>query len=1701
MTVLATAAVEVIAETDGFDEDLRRKIHDASASADRASRDSGRRIGTIMGGAAVAAVLVSARQINRALTGIGRGAQRAFTAAQRSLDRFRAGFEDAEVAASALSGRMGTLGGAARRALTTTVVLAERAANALGRVRDGFISAEVAASAFSGRLGTLGGQIRRALNPGIALIEQFSNGLGRVRDGFMNADAAASAFSGRLGTLGGQIRRALEPALVLPRQITEGLGRVRDGFMNADAAASVFSGRLGTLGGVARRALNPLFDLTQRAADGLGRVRDGFVSADAAASAFSGRLGTVGGTARRALDAVTNGLGRVRDGYLDANAAASAFSGRLGTLGGIARRATDNLSSTFTFLTGNNFAGSQRLIVGLGGALGDVATTARRLVGGLGVVAKAFTLAATSAALFSGATALMLTTLPALGAWLGSISAGILGGGIATIGIVAAAQAEQVQTAFSNMASHVGEVMTGVAGPIERSLVALANDLTGLFDSWAPSFEAGFVALGPALTTFFSDVTGSARSLGPAFQAGSEAFAEMLGVLGPRLGASLERLSVAMQELFAAADHDGFANLVAGIFNVTAALLELFTRATLAQDGISRDLAPALEALTPLWEGFTGGLSTAASALGEFSRRYLREVSNGIVAATPLLEDFGAGFAMAGDFIASLLDDLTPLLGAIEPFVEGFVIGFTEARETIVDFASALLERLGFAEGSLREFATWLGENEELVRTLGIAVGSIVAIFGTYRLVALGVALANTLLSKSFTAIALGIRSIPVVGWIITALGLLALGIQQLWQRSETFRDVVTSAWSRITGVFEDGGDRIGEVLTAFREGWDRLVVAAQGDGGIATAWEALQDAASTAWGVLEPIFDQIGESWNFLLDLITGDRSLSDAGDLVGSYFSNLSDIGENIGGFLIRQLERVPSIVLDGLDWVGETFGPWLVEQLKKLPGYALDGLRVLGDTVGEWFEGLPGRIETALGVTDGWGQWFSDLASVAVERLQELGETIAEHIQRIPGIVRERIGDGAAILAWLRELPPKIAGFMVDYGPQILRGLAIAATVVALGIPALLLGLLASILLVLGVIAWELIKWAHESFTNMALAAGQAIGEGINRIVLWFQALPGRVLAAVLNFGAQLYVWGTTALAQLRLSFTQGLANLLGSWTSTWTNLRTNAETTWSHIVTWATTQAQNLYTRVMTPVDSLRRAVIAAFDAARAGVAVAWGKLRSAVGEPIEWVVNTAYNDWLRGVWGKVVDKFDGPALPSYTVAFAKGGIFPGNGGGVFSGYTPGRDVHAMPMAAFSGGESVLRPEVTRAWGPKTTLMLNKLAQSGGVAAVRRALAMLFAGQNPFTGMSVPRVAPAAGGGGFAQRFARGGILGNVTGPLSGVASWLNSAKDDFGEGMFAFLEDPSGTLRRLLDQIMDYKQMPGWGSTWTSQLAKIPKGMVDILVKEAGNLFSLDGIGDWANFGGSVGGRIGAAIAFARAQQGKPYIWGGVGPAGYDCSGIVSAVHNVLLGQTPYRRRYTTHPFTGRSYGGYIRNLPSPLMVGVTHANVGHMSGTLAGKYNFESRGSRGAVFGPAARGWNNSLYSHRYGLAAMGRIRNSRMGGEGLLYDGGGTLWPGTYLVSNKTGKPESIRTYAQEERVSRLVRAVEHQSAQVARSPLVPIDQIGALQRALGVRGRDTDTDDRPRVYAPITVNTVASDPQQIAVRVVDRLVQQSGV
>jgi hypothetical protein len=114
---------------------------------------------------------------------------------------------------------------------------------------------------------------------------------------------------------------------------------------------------------------------------------------------------------------------------------------------------------------------------------------------------------------------------------------------------------------------------------------------------------------------------------------------------------------------------------------------------------------------------------------------------------------------------------------------------------------------------------------------------------------------------------------------------------------------------------------------------------------------------------------------------------------------------------------------------------------------------------------------------------------------------------------------------------------------------------------------------------------------------------------------------------------------------------------------------------------------------------------------------------------------------------------------------------------------------------------------------------------------------------------------------------------------------------------------------------------------------------------------------------SGGPRIRKAKQFAKSQVGKPYVWGGVGPGGYDCSGFMSAITNVLRGNRPYSRVGSTASFPWPGFQLGIKK--NGFTIGSTNSyagGVGHMAGTLDG-LNVESHAGAGVVTGALARGY------------------------------------------------------------------------------------------------------------------------------------------
>jgi hypothetical protein len=82
------------------------------------------------------------------------------------------------------------------------------------------------------------------------------------------------------------------------------------------------------------------------------------------------------------------------------------------------------------------------------------------------------------------------------------------------------------------------------------------------------------------------------------------------------------------------------------------------------------------------------------------------------------------------------------------------------------------------------------------------------------------------------------------------------------------------------------------------------------------------------------------------------------------------------------------------------------------------------------------------------------------------------------------------------------------------------------------------------------------------------------------------------------------------------------------------------------------------------------------------------------------------------------------------------------------------------------------------------------------------------------------------------------------------------------------------------------------------------------------------------------------------------------------------------------------------------------MIGITNAGVGHTAGTIAGM-NVESSGGRGVHMGKGARGYNDPLFTSRWGFQPATK------------FDSGGLLARGATMAVNATGQPERVLSAA----------------------------------------------------------------------------------
>jgi phage-related protein len=417
------------------------------------------------------------------------------------------------------------------------------------------------------------------------------------------------------------------------------------------------------------------------------------------------------------------------------------------------------------------------------------------------------------------------------------------------------------------------------------------------------------------------------------------------------------------------------------------------------------------------------------------------------------------------------------------------------------------------------------------------------------------------------------------------------------------------------------------------------------------------------------------------------------------------------------------------------------------------------------------------------------------------------------------------------------------------------------------------------------------------------------------------------------------------------------LLGAWFRGLWNDQVNP------VFGWIAEKAAWLYENGIKPhFDRIKTAVGLvkdAFSLARDGIKTVWNELEEITRKPVRFIVETVYNGGIVPVWNAVAKIAGLNQLEKMKFA---------SGGSVFGAGTATSD--SIP-ALLSNGEHVWTArEVQAAGGHSVVESLRQRAlQSGSTFA--------------------------AGGAVGIPRFAEGGVV-----------DWLSDKAQQIGGAVMSALDvvsNPGKAWETATKSLRDKIGEGLSGNQWAQALSQLPlsmlKGLKDKVVSGIENLIG----------GGTASGSVAAAMAFARSQHGKPYQWGGAGNPSWDCSGFMSGIQKVIMGQSPLGRLWSTFSFQGDTApAGWRRGLRSPFMVGITNAGVGHTAGTLGGM-NVESRGGDGVITGSRARGYNDSLFTDWYGFApALG------------VFDQGGYLQPGMNLAYNGTGRPEPVLTQSQ---------------------------------------------------------------------------------
>ena len=772
--------------------------------------------------------------------------------------------------------------------------------------------------------------------------------------------------------------------------------------------------------------------------------------------------------------------------------------------------------------------------------------------------------------------------------------------------------------------------------------------------------------------------------------------------------------------------------------------------------------------------------------------------------------------------------------------------------------------------------------------------------------------------------------------------------------------DPVESVKRTMSGLLSDAVkplvEPLQDVATWFKETPGAATAVMTAIGALVGVWGTWK-LATTAWSVATTTATAVQKAFNLAMNANPIGLVVTAIGALVAglTYFFTKTETGKKIW-------EKFTTAIGDAWQWVCDKLGQgwdWIqanvFEPIKS-------GVKAVGDFFGDVWDGIIDAVDSVV-------KWFSSTAIPAFKKVWDGITTGAEFAWNVVKLIFTAVATGFTLL-WraLEAVWSAVGQPIVDHvvaGFTWLKDGAIAAwDLLNAGLKT----------------GWDWLsenvfepvktgaQWVAEKFVIMkdgAIAAWELLKTGLKAGWDWIQA---NVFEPIKS-GAQ-WVWDKFV----------GVKNgVVNAWDLMRDGLKAGGD--------WIN---DKVFSKIKEGVGKVGDA----FETAKEAIGKAWDQIKEKTKSPVNFVIETVYNNGVRSAFNTIADKVGLPAkwrLP-HVEKVATGGVLPG--------YTPGVDVHKFysdtaGILELSGGESIMRPEFTRAvGGPSGVAALNKAAISGTMPIAK---------------------------------YAGGGVLDTLGGWASSAWNWTKDA----AETTWNFLSDPVEGFKQLVTGPMNSLLGSIGGSTWGEIAKGIPKfvigGVVDSAVSAVKNIFNASGGGgDSAAMGGGIAGPM---LAGAWALPSRGPITSSYGPrwgsfhAGTDIAGggptyaahagrVMKAGWNIVAGRTGIGILL--------DHGGGIQTYYGHNPVGGLRVTPGQL---VAPGQRVGAQGATGNVTG-----------THLHFEVHKGNPNNITnpvpfMAGKGIrlgTYDSGGALEPGLTLAYNGTGKPETIRTFEQESGLNR---------------------------------------------------------------------------